>query len=216
MAISQKWRLDDAFQASWSVGQIRAPFSDVVSTLAKSHSYQDTKQSGHDTSFRVTNDDAMPLIAFATASTNWTYLECVWGAIDFGPLIRLSKTAKADLLVADYCDDPCGMAYGHFQSGRLVEQFMTIDPEWPETRALDGKEKKWKTSSSQTQCIFGKRDSELNIETDRFDQWWNDVSDSLSLDIPYRCWTVWKDDDNVGVDVAEFPNLTDAHLFTAK
>ena len=215
MAVSPRWSTEEAFDGSWSVAQIHAPFPDVTSALAKSRNYRDSKQSRADTTFTVTNQDRSPLIAYAIPSSDWTFLECIEGVINYTSLIRISKTAKTDLLVADYCDDPCGMGYGHFRNGRLVEQYMTIDPEWPETRALDGKERKWKTDSAQTQCIFGKRESVLDIETNRFADWWNDVSESLNLNIPYRRWTAWTNDDNVGVDITEAPSATHAHLFTA-
>ena len=216
VAISSKWKAKDAYEASWSVAQIRAPFSDVVSALMKSRSYKDSKQSGADSLYNVTNEDRAPLVVYETVSKDWTFLEAIWGAIDFGPLTRLSKTANTDLLVADYCHDPCGMGYGHFKNGRLVENFMSMDPEWPETRGLDGKEKKWKINSLKTQGIFGKRESDLDIETDHFADWWSDVSDSLSLTVPFRCWTAWKDDDNVGADKSEVPDVANAHLFNGK
>jgi hypothetical protein len=213
LAISPKWKTDDAFNTNWSVAQVRGTFSDVVSALAKSRSYRDSDQSGRDVEFCVSDDARSPLIAYATSSSEWTYLEGIWGPIDFGPLIRFTKTAKTDLLVADYCDAPSAMVYGHFLNGRLVEQFMTIDPEWPENRGLDGKEKKWKTNSTQTQCWFGKRESVLDIETNYFTDWWGDVSESLSLDTPYRCWTDWVSDDRLNYEKSEVPDMADAHLF---
>ena len=215
MAISEKWKLKEAFETSWSVAQVNAPFSTVVSALAGSRKYRDSKQSGADAKFRVDNGDRWPLIVYSTASSDWTYLECVWGSIEFGPLVRLTKTAKTDLLVADYCDDPCGWGYGHFRNGRLVEEFSSVDPEWFESRGLDGKERKWVTNTSTTQRMFGKRDTVMDIEANGLEDWWNDVSESLSLDIPYRCWTDWVDDDHLGADATEVSDVTDAHLLIA-
>ena len=215
MAISSEWTTGEAFESSWSVAQIRAPFPDVVSALSKSRSYRDCRQTGPASEFCVPGDDFGPLVAYATSDADWTYLECIWGAISFAPLVRLSKNTATDLLVANYFEDPGAMAYGHFRNGQLVEQFMTVDPEWPDTRGLDGKEKKWKMNSAKTQCIFGERDFVLNIEKNQFVDWWNDVANSLSVNIPYRCWTSWKGDDIVCADIAEAPTLKDAHLFSA-
>jgi len=216
MSISQNWRAKESYEYSWSVAQVKSPLADVFASLSRARNCKDTKQKWNGESFEIKDTHVGHLIIYSRASSEWTFVESLMGALlPYKGLLRASKTLQADVLAVDYCYDMGGVICSHYQSGAVREEYTTAnDVEDFHFKTTDGKQRKWQTNEAETVFRYGKRESALDLTSSPFEDWWNEISEFLELEVPFLCWTNWKSNDSIGINLSEMSDLTGAHLFS--
>ena len=194
--LAKQW--ENLHDYGWDVAQVKSSFRETVDSLKGMRPIRSGGEGVGEHRFTVNNIDAFCLfVVFSRTDSDWTYLESLTRFLDGGIPNKLSKRLKTDVLHCGY-DSNSGMSnYECFRNGKIIESCGTGDPEFfdPESdcfecRTTDGKERKWTLNSTMTLRYFSKLDSELDIESSRFNDYWSDISEKLDVNIPYRTWSL--------------------------
>ena len=200
MSLSSHWAKNyDAER--WCVAQVLAPLDHVISSLSRFCSYRDSMQVGTMGRFVLEVEDWAPIIAYTLRSSPWTYLECLYGSMD-ADIQRLTKARRTTGLFAGFDDEVGSGGILHYRNGSIVEEYFEGDPECHPRAMKDCFRDGWIATKSTSVRFFTKRKIECNIEETNFIERWKSVSDFLELDIPFLCWTNWKNEKTVTLTAA--------------
>ena len=201
MSISPLWAKHEPDMGRWCVAQVLAPLDRVISTLSRSRVYRDSKQDGASGRFVMEVEDWAPIIAYTLPTSSWTFLEPLYGHMG-DDLCGVTKALRTSALFAGFEDNNASGGIIYYRNGTIVEEYFEGDPECHERAVEDCFRDGWIATNSTCKRFFTKRKIECDIDKTNFLERWGSVSDYLELEVPFRYWTKWKDENTVTLTAA--------------